>query len=144
MASSGFFTVGAHCGAAPLPTAQQRADAIQAEARAAQPRPLFKPPPPKPPALADTGDIALLRVAEELAYMQRILESVGGRLADDGAVALRHAVPLQQFDVVGQVLGHLANVISTDQRLEAMRRIGMEALRARLSRGLSLPGSTMV
>jgi len=135
MASSPYFSAPA-VGAAPLPTAQERADRIQAETRAAQRRPLFKPPPPRPQPLTETADVALRRVAEELHYMQRILDAVGSTLAEDTILAMRHALMLQQFDVVSQVLGHLASVIGTDDRVEAMERIGMESLRGRLLRGM--------
>lgn len=137
MATSGYFTGSGYGGAPPLPTAQERADRIAAEARAAVRRPLFRPPPPRPRDLADTTDLALQRVAEELELMSRTVEGVGERLADDAAVAMRHGTLIQQFDIVAQVLGHLARVVATDERVEAMDRIGMEALRRRLLRGLT-------
>ncbi len=139
MATPGYFSAGAYGGAPPLPTAQERADAIAAAARSAVRKPLFRPPPPRPRDLAETQDLALKRVAEELELMSRTVEGVGERLADDAAVAMRHGTLIQQFDIVAQVLGHLARVVATDERVEAMDRIGMDALRKRLTRGLVSP-----
>ena len=133
MASQGLFT-SRISGGTPVPTAQEMADRIQAEARAAMPRTLFRPPPPRPAPLTPTGDMVAARLAEELAYVRRILDGVGDVLASDGVVAMRYASTLQQFDVMGQMLGHLGNVLNAEDREEAIDRIGMGSLKARLQR----------
>jgi hypothetical protein len=116
--------------------AQARCDAIQAEFRAAAPqrRSIRRDPPPRPPELVPTGDELLLRLAEELQYARRMLEQMGDRLSNDPLVITRHMVPLQSVDVVGQMLGHIAKVIATTDRDEAVRQVGMSDLRARLQR----------
>lgn len=131
--SRGLFTGGPSGGAAPLPTEQERCDRIQAEARAAN-RPLFRPPPARPAPLAPTRDLIDQRLSEELAYMRRIIGAVGETLANDGPVVMRHGSTLQQFDLVEQVLFHLATVLGSDDRVAAIDRIGMESLKGRLLR----------
>jgi hypothetical protein len=43
-------------------------------------------------------------------------------------------VALQSVDIICQILGHVAKVVSSDDRNEAVRRIGMDDLRGRLLR----------
>lgn len=111
--------------------AQQRVDIIQAQVRT------HTPSPPEPALPRDTGlpkHIMSERVAEEIAHVQRILEQVGDKFTSDPVVLSRHIDSLQQFDIMGQILGHLARIIVTpDPALEA-EKIGMDALRARLLR----------
>lgn len=75
-----------------------------------------------------------VRVAQELVYVARLLELVGNELADEPVVVQRHSAALQRFDVASQMLGHLATVLSSADRLSAVEAIGMEELRARLLR----------
>lgn len=74
------------------------------------------------------------RVSEELAYVQRMLEAIGDELASEMLVVHRHAKSLQQFDRLGQILGHLATVLRAEDQSEAVMQIGMQELRDRLSR----------
>jgi hypothetical protein len=74
------------------------------------------------------------RVAEELAFVRRILDSIGDELVDEPVFLQRHAKALQGFDLAGQILGNLANVLKAEDREAAIRAIGMEELRARLLR----------
>jgi hypothetical protein len=128
-----------HGGAAPHYGAslqQQRVDAIQAQVRKEEARKrLFKPasnPPQRP--LEPTSDIISIRIAEELSYARRILDRLGEDLISNPVVVHRHAQSLQSFDLLNQLLGHLARVIETEDRAEAIERIGMQELRARLKR----------
>jgi hypothetical protein len=116
--------------------AQARCDAIQAEFRAAVPhRPsIRRDPPPRPPELVPTGDVLLVRLAEELQYARRMLEQMGDTLSNDPMIIARHMVSLQSVDVIGQMLGHIAKVIATENRDEAVRQMGMGDLRSRLQR----------
>ena len=128
-----------HGGAAPHYGAslqQQRVDAIQAQARKEEARKrLFKPAPTPPQRpLEPTADIISMRIAEELSYVRRILDRLGEDLVSNPVVVHRHAQALQSFDLVNQLLGHLARVIETENREEAIERIGMQELRARLKR----------
>lgn len=81
-----------------------------------------------------TEDELSLRLAEELEYLQRILEYVGGALVSNPNVVFKYKLELQQFDICGQSLGHLAKVIRSAQPYEAVKLIGMTDLRARLLR----------
>ena len=115
--------------------AQQRCDAIQAAYRAERQRPsIRREPPPLPPALVPTGDELRLRLAEELDYARRMLDSMGESLSADAMVLMRHSVPLQSVDIVGQILGHIAAVVRSSDPGGAVERIGMSDLKARLKR----------
>ena len=128
-------------------TGQARCDIIQAQFRAEQqarpsirreppPRPSIRRenPPPLPPALVPTDDVLRLRLAEELEYARRILDSMGDDLSADMNVLLRHAASLQSFDIIGQILGHIANVVRSTDPDCAVDLIGMCDLKGRLKR----------
>lgn len=74
------------------------------------------------------------RIAEELAFVRRLLDSIGDELVDEPIFLQRHSRALQGFDLAGQILGNLANVLKAEDREAAIRAIGMEELRARLLR----------
>lgn len=115
--------------------AQARCDAIQAEFRSeGQRASIRREPPPLPPALMPTQDELNLRLAEELEYVRRRLDMMGDALSADPAVLMRHAVPLQQVDIVGQILGHIAAVVRSSHPGDAVDRIGMAELKGRLTR----------
>lgn len=115
--------------------AQKRCDAIQAEYRAKPERPsIRREAPPLTPALVPTDDALKLRLAEELDYARRMLDKMGDEFSSDPALLMRHSVPLQSIDIVGQVLGHIATVVRSSDPNSAVDRIGMCELRARLKR----------
>jgi hypothetical protein len=112
-------------------TGQARVDAIQAAIRTGQPIPAGTDP--KPSATGSTKDLDH-RLAEELAYVRRLLDGVGGELSDDGIILQRHARMLQSFDVACQILEHLQTILSAPDRAEAVKAVTMQDLRARLLR----------
>ena len=116
--------------------AQERCDIIQAEFRKEAPerRSIRRDPPPLPPALVPTEDRLQLRLAEELEYARRMLDVMGDELSNDSAVVMRHLVAMQSIDIVGQMLGHIANVVRSSDPDGAVDRIGMCELQARLTR----------
>ena len=118
--------------------AQVRCDSIQAAFRSGDERPSIRreasPPPPPPPPLEPSDDVLMLRLAEELEYARRMLDQMGDELAADMAVVMRHSVALQSVDIVGQMLGHIANVVRALDSEAAVERIGMCDLKARLTR----------
>ena len=131
---------------APAHLRQSRCDAIQAQyraeaqvrsstARAPERRSIRRDAPPLPPALIPTGDPLLLRLAEELEYVRRMLDQMGDTLSADPMVVSRHMTSLQTVDIVGQILGHVANVTRSSDPSGAVDRIGMCELKARLTRG---------
>jgi hypothetical protein len=91
-------------------------------------------PPPLPAALVPTDDPLRLRLAEELDYARRMLDTMGDELAADLLIVSRHPTSLQSVDILGQMLGHLANVIRSSDPGGAVDRIGMCELKARLQR----------
>jgi hypothetical protein len=118
---------------------QARCDAIQAAFRSDdKPKSIFREPPPRPPEIPQTDDVLLLRLADEIDYARRMLDVMGDKLAADLAVVMRHSVELQSVDIVGQMLGHIANVVRSSNPGGAVERIGMGDLKARLLRKGSL------
>jgi hypothetical protein len=117
-----------------VPAHQRAVDAIQAQVRAegaaARP-PLFKPAPPRPAPSSDPLDH---RIAEELEAIARRLDLLGGTLANDPVLLHRHAVQLQSIDLIKQMLGHLAQVVATDEKEKAVALITLTELKARLQR----------
>ena len=113
-----------------------RGDVIAAEfgGQSSVRRSIRREPPPRPRALVPTDDRLRLRIAEELDSARRMLNVTGDDLAGNPAVIARHATALQSFDIVGQMLGHLAAVIRSSDPEEAVERVGMTELKARLSR----------
>lgn len=113
---------------------QRRVDAIQAEARADPPalRALraSETPSAPPPAPTDLDN----RLAEELGYVQRLLEGLGDELIADLLLIQRHGKSLQSLDLVGQILGHVSAILRADDKAAVVEEIGMEDLRARLKR----------
>ena len=85
-----------------------------------------------------TENLLQLRMAEELDYARRIPDVMGDELCGDPSIVARHGRTLQSFDIVGQILGHLASVIRSGDPESAVERIGMAELKARLMRRNSL------
>ena len=108
------------------------------EAWAAEPQPvrrsIRRAPPPPPPALVPTDDQLRLRLAEELEFARRMLTAMGDKLAGDPGVVVRHGTTLQSIDIVGQTLGHIADVVRCSTPEDAVDRIGMSELKGRLQR----------
>jgi hypothetical protein len=121
-----------------LRRAQAAVDAVQAEFRAEQVAPKRsirrENAPPIDPALVPTDDLLRVRLAEELDYARRMLDAMGDEISSDMAVVMRHAVPLQTIDIIGQLLGHIATVTRSSAPERAVERIGMCELKARLTR----------
>ena len=74
-----------------------------------------------------------LRLAAELDHARDMLVMMGDELSTDFAVVSRHGVALQAVDIVGQMLGHIANVVRASDQHEAVSHIGMCDLKAKLS-----------
>ena len=73
------------------------------------------------------------RLADELDHARELLERMGDELALDRAVVAEHGLALQSVDIVGQLLGHIANVVRADDPAAAVERIGMCELKAKLA-----------
>lgn len=74
------------------------------------------------------------RLAEELAYVSRLLESLGDDLCGEPLVVMRHSEKLQNLDIAAQILGHVGALLVADQPEQAVTAIGMTSLRKRLQR----------
>lgn len=107
---------------------QQRVDNIQASLKAGETI--------APVAFGDAGGHqpnTNAWLADELGFVSRLLEALGDELATDHIVA-RHGVALQNLDIAIQLLGHLADVLRAPDPSAAIKQIGMDELRRRLSR----------
>jgi hypothetical protein len=131
---------------APSHLRQARCDAVKADFWAeqsarrstgpeAEPRPsIRREAPPLASALVPTDNLLKLRLAEELEYARRMIETMGDSLSADPSLVMRHMVSLQSIDIAGQILGHVANVIRSSDPDSAVERIGMSELKGRLRR----------
>ena len=72
-------------------------------------------------------------LAEQLDHARDLLVTMGDELAMNQDVVADHGVALQAVDIVGQILGHIANVVRADDRRAAVDRIGMCELKATLA-----------
>lgn len=115
---------------------QARCDIIQADYRAEQKarRSIRRDPSPTPKALVPTDDELMLRLAEEIDYARRMLTTMGDELSSDTLVVGRHLAELQSLDIAGQMLGHIASILRSSDLGDAVDRIGMADLKARLMR----------
>ncbi len=109
---------------------QRRVDALQAQARTGHSFVSAGIPAVEPVAREQLEK----RLADELAYVQRLLETVGDELIAEPLFVQRHAQTLQGIDLASQILAHIATIITAEDRDQAIERIGMEDLRARLKR----------
>ena len=58
---------------------------------------------------------------------------MGDELAMSPDIVAEHGMALQAVDIVGQMLGHIANVVRAEDTRAAIDRIGMCELKAKLS-----------
>jgi hypothetical protein len=73
------------------------------------------------------------RLAAELDHARDMLVTMGDELALNQDVVAEHGLALQAVDIVGQMLGHIANVVRAEDRAAAVDRIGMCELKAKLA-----------
>jgi len=72
-------------------------------------------------------------LAEQLDHARDMLVTMGDELAMNQDVVADHGVALQAVDIVGQMLGHIANVVRAEDRRAAVDKIGMCELKATLA-----------
>ena len=84
--------------------------------------------------VALTEDLLDRRLAEEIDYARRHLDTLGDLLSNNGYLLHKHSRELQSLDKVNQLLAHVARVISAANRRQAAASITLEDLRARLMR----------
>lgn len=71
-------------------------------------------------------------LAAELDHARDMLVMMGDELAMSEELVAEHGMALQAIDIVGQMLGHIANVVRADDRGQAIERIGMCELKTKL------------
>jgi hypothetical protein len=72
-------------------------------------------------------------LAAELDHARDLLVMMGDELAMNKELVAEHGMALQAIDIVGQMLGHIANVVRAEDPEAAIHRIGMCELKAKLS-----------
>ena len=72
-------------------------------------------------------------LAAELDHARDMLVMMGDELAMSAELIAEHGMALQAIDIVGQMLGHIANVVRAEDRGHAIDRIGMCELKTKLS-----------
>lgn len=119
-----------------LPTQAARdqsiVDVMIADVRSGQPHLPHHPPEPIP--IEPASGLLSRRLAEELAYVARLLDSLGEDLCGEPLLVMRHADKLQNLDISAQILGHVATVLVAERPGQAIEAIGMTNLRKRLQR----------
>ena len=71
-------------------------------------------------------------LAAELDHARDLLIMMGDELAMSPEIVAEHGMSLQAVDIVGQMIGHIANVVRAEDRGAAVERIGMCELKAKL------------
>jgi hypothetical protein len=118
---------------------QFRREAVAQVAQVAPPRPIRRVEVPMTdPALAQTDNLLSRRMAEELDFAWRQLNSLANGIARDGIMAARHGSAVPTLDEVGQTLGQLAVVLRSATPAMAADRVLSPELRARLQRNGSV------
>ena len=72
-------------------------------------------------------------LAAELDHARDLLVMMGDELALNRDLVAEHGMALQAIDIVGQILGHIANVVRAEDPEAAIDRIGMCELKTKLS-----------
>jgi hypothetical protein len=71
-------------------------------------------------------------LAAELDHARDMLVMMGDELAMSEELIAEHGMALQAIDIVGQMIGHIANVVRAEDRGQAIERIGMCELKTKL------------
>ena len=82
----------------------------------------------------EAGDRLSARLAEEIAYIGRLVEAVGADISANPAIMHRHAVSLQNCRNAASLLDDIARVLRADDRVQAAQGIRSAELKARLLR----------
>lgn len=91
------------------------------------------------PALVPLSeDVLRIRLGEELDYVRRLLDVTAAQLSRDPILVRRHALALQSFDKIAQILIHIADIIRSSDPNGAVETIRMDDLKARLTRSRAL------
>ena len=72
-------------------------------------------------------------LAAELDHARDMLVMMGDELSMSPEIVAEHGMALQAVDIVGQMIGHIANVVRAEDRSQAIDKIGMCELKAKLS-----------
>lgn len=108
---------------------QARVDAIQNAVRSGAAIPAEA----TPGTATSTGELER-RIAEEIIYVQRLIDALGEELIEDPVMLQRHSRVLQNLDRASQMLEHLGKVLGEDDRVAAAQAVVMQDLRERLLR----------
>ena len=82
--------------------------------------------------MSRTPDMLDASLAHEIEEARKLLETMGDDLSSDIDVITKHCTSLQTIDIVMQILGHIANVVRSEDRRETVEGIGMHELKLKL------------
>lgn len=86
------------------------------------------------PAAESLEDQLPRRIGEEIAFVQRLIDMVASDIGSNPLVAHRHSQSLQSCRLARKLLGELAQILTSDDRVSAAERIPTENLKKRLLR----------
>jgi len=92
----------------------------------------------RPALVPPSEDVLRIRLGEELDYVRRLLDVTADQLSRDPILIRRHALALQSFDKISQILIHIADIIRSSDPNGAVETIRMGDLKARLRRSGAL------
>lgn len=72
------------------------------------------------------------RLARELQYARSLLQFITEPIINDHTLLQRYGRNLQEIDYISQLLGHVAQIIATEDKEIAINQIGVAELRSRL------------
>lgn len=74
------------------------------------------------------------RISEELLYISRIVEEIGGILVKDPVLRVRHAASLQLLDMGQQMLSEISQIMTIDNKIDCISQVATGSMRGRLQR----------
>lgn len=88
------------------------------------------------PVQADELPDAVLaqRIVEELGYVERVVATIAGALAEDAILRVRHVARIQELSIAAEMLNQLAAVIASDRKATKIAECVTGSMRQRLLR----------
>lgn len=87
-----------------------------------------------PDDFADQKPVLNARISCEIELAKRTLAACLDELSNSSLLITRHPRAFQDIEITCQVLGHLAQILSSDDPASAIAGIGMDELKRRLTR----------
>lgn len=93
------------------------------------------PPELKTQAADAPSDAALtFRIAEEIAYVERVLSAVAGVLSEDPILRVRHCGRMQELSIAAEMLKQLSTVLLSDDKITTIQTCVTGPMKQRMLR----------